>query len=191
MLTKSELLENYQDIVASFSDQRYFGNVHTLETADEGLCTFYYIELKTLLSNYKSTQFSVLWMLLELSECPDQYARMANADVQEALRVSFQYQIDNWEPRVLESADRSRMSTKLLECQSSVNENTNVNGWGTDRAVGYYLNNKYKGSSLPSAVTCKFLTAETGFVLTDEWNEYLAVIEIKNTYSIVFWATGA
>jgi len=43
---RDSMKESYQEIVESFSYQKYFGNVHVLETPDEGLCSFYYVELK-------------------------------------------------------------------------------------------------------------------------------------------------
>ena len=46
MITKTSILESYNEIISLFSDDTNHGDIHTLETPSEGSCTFYYVEEK-------------------------------------------------------------------------------------------------------------------------------------------------
>lgn|GEM_PF-6371169 len=185
------IVEDYQEMVESFSSYEYFGNVHVLETPDEGLCSLYYIELKPKVPANKSVQFAVLWKLLETYECHYNYKNKSGNELQEALRQEFQFIIDSWEPRAIESEDIKRAKGIVLECQSSFPNSSIREGWGTGRQVGYYLNDKFKCSHFPKELINSILNAKSGYVLSDDWNDFMLLIENKNAYSLFYWSTGA
>lgn len=186
------LLENYDKIVHAFGKQEYLGKVHSLETPSEGLCSFYYIELKLPYPESKELQFAVLWKLLELNESQSDYRRRAGSSQEEMLRENFQYILDSWEPRQLEEKDILRAKEIMLDCQDSFAQGSPGKAWLTQRQVGYYLNNKYMDSVFPSELVNKITnTKNKGIVIYDVWNDLTILFESKSVLSMFYWATFA
>lgn len=185
------MIEDYQEIVESFDSQEYYGNVHVLDTQDEGLCAFYYVELKPRFPKKKNVQFAVLWRLLELDDLMSIHGSKVGLRLQESLREEFQYVLDSWDPRIIEKKDISRARKIMLECQSSFPDEAVRKRWGGQRQVGYYLNNKFKGSTFPHDIFSRITKTESGLVVSDEWNDFTLILESQNVYSLFHWSTGA
>ena len=83
--------ESYHEILESFTSHQYFGNVHCLETAIEGIESCYYIELKPRYPQNKDVQFATLWRLLQEHDSTLEFDRSSPEVLQEQLRE----QIDN------------------------------------------------------------------------------------------------
>ena len=190
-MNKNKMLNSYQEIVESFGQQKYFGIVHSLETAEEGLESVFYVELKPRYPLNKDVQVAVLWKLQQIKDSCVSYPSKIGNELEEALRNNFQYIVDLWPPRILQPRDVSRIADIIFDCQNSINRNKKKKVWGSNHQVGYYVNSKRKGSTLPIDIINKLKSAKTGFVVCDDWNELMVVLEFKNVYSLFYWYTGA
>lgn len=188
---KDFILKNYEEIISLFSSKKYFANVHMLDTPSEGLCSCYYIELKPKYPNTKEEQFTILWEYLELNESPYTYKNKSSLERQEILRENFQFVLDSWNPRKLEEKDTIRARRILLECQSSFSNGATENSWCTNRQIGYYLNNKFKGSIFPHEIAERIQNSKTGLVIYDDWEILMLLLEHNNVYSLFYWFTSA
>lgn len=184
------MLESYQEIVESFTSQQYFGNAHYLHSGQEGVDSCAYIELKPRYPENKDVQFATLWRLLELHD-PDQDSSAGSDELQEQLRVQFQYILDSWNPLPAERTHKERVKDEFEKCQNSITKNTKEKNVRADEIKGYYLNGKYRGDNFPTEVVRKFLNLTPSFVVSDEWNDFMVVYEFKNVQSMFYWSTSA
>ena len=185
------MLNSYQEIIESFSSNKYYGITHALETPEEGLCTCYFVELIPIYPQNKDVQFATLWRLMEVQDSKEVYENIDGDELQENLRGYFQYILDEWNTRPITPKDKENAVKIFNECQNSIQRNTTKNGWGTERLSGYYVNGKYKAFNFPNEIKNKILKARDGFVVHDDWNELMMVIEEKNVYSLFYWYTNA
>lgn len=190
MISKNDLHAKSEEISDLFDEKKYFGNVHSLETADEGLCSLFYIELKPPFPSSKELQFAFLWRLIEEYEYSDYYNEQLEREAQNNLFHTFQEFISEWNPRAITDKDQSRIRKTILECQSSFPDGSIRESWGNRRQVGYYKNNKFKGSQFPKEIENKILTSNSGMVVSDDWNGFMVLTESKNVLSMFYWFTG-
>jgi len=185
------MISGNKELYEAFANPRFLGDVHSLETPDQGLNECYYVELKPKYPNNKEVQFAVLWRLLELHQSRTEYENLRGDVVQEKLRENFQYIANNWQPRELESKDTGRAASLLRQCQDSVTGESSSTGWRTNRPSGYYQNNVHKGGTFPLDISERITAATSGLVIVDEWNDFMFVFEHRSAYALFCWSTDA
>jgi len=192
MINKTALNKNYEEIISSFGEEKYYGRVHSLETPCEGMCSFYYVELKPPYPKAPAVQFATLWKTLELHESQVNYPNENNAKRKKILENQFQCAIDGWNPRDINKTDGLRAKEIMHECQSTFLDGSIKKGWLKRRQVGYYLNNKFQGSvfslELEKIISS---TKNTGIVVYDDWDIFTILIEKKGVFSMFSWVTYA
>jgi len=185
------MLDSYQEIIESFTSYQYFGNAHALESAEEGVDSCYYIELKPKYPENKHVQFATLWRLLQQYDPYVEYSETNPNELQENLRREFQYILDLWNPTPADISHRERVISEMEKCQSSISRNPKAIDRGVNNVVGYYLNGRYKAEKYPINIL-QILSKQTpSFVVSEEWNDFMVVYDMKNVYSMFHWSTSA
>lgn len=105
--------------------------------------------------------------------------------------LTFQEIVEVWNPRTIADVDKSRVRKTILECQSSFPNESIRESWGRCRQVGYYMNNKFKGSQFPKEIENKIISSTSGMVVFDDWNDFMVLVESKSALSMFYWFTCA
>jgi len=191
LITKNSLLNSATEIRDSFAQNKYVGNVHALNTLSEFYCSVYYAELKPPLPEDRHVQLATLWKLVECLDSPESYKNKHGNELQESLTEGFNYITDSWNPRELTDKDKSRALSLITDCQDAVLKDSAVNRTSRTQRAGYCINGRFQGRIFSDQVIRTIERAQMGFVIYDDWNDFMFIIESNGVYSLFLWWTGA
>ena len=180
-----------EDVDRWLSTSDCYGTVLAMHTYDEFWCSTYFTELKSHIGNDDFQQIVQLWKLYITRQLIDEGAVGPDPNSRlKGLKAEYDYFVERFEPKEFKSEHADRIHEILSHTEQVIRDKSG-NFVKLMGEPGIYSNGKRTSLDKIKYIKTKLLPLNQGFVLDDEWNEFMIFVKKGNSIFLFEWETGA